>query len=225
MEGRLPRGSLESPPMSEDRLISLNPRWHRRVWSLAKSGWRAFFQIAVVLAALTFLQGQQPVLDRSIDHGSKILSIGRAGFSPLYVRIFGVEFFINFDRDAAGHELLNATKPISGFGTRGFLYQQTLWLPWSKIRLDLQGLKNLSFDEWRGDFPSPYGVYCFEIEARNVLSNQLTVEPVLTPSVKLSASLFGPMGTAEVVGSYPNVLLVAEAQIKSDCHALYEEMR
>ena len=210
----------------EDRPISLAPRWYQRAWLFAASVWRAFFQIAIVLAALTFLQGQQPVLDRRIDHGSKVLTISRAGFSPLVVRIFAIKFDVNFDRDATGHASLNSAKPISGISTRGLLLKQTLWIPWSTMRVDLKSYPQLPFDEWKGgDLPSPYGVYCLEIEARNVLSNQSIVEPVLTPEQTFSASMFGPMGLGGTMGGDPKPLLAAEAQIKSDCLALYDKMR
>jgi hypothetical protein len=79
--------------------------------------------------------------------------------------------------------------------------------------------------EWSGDIPSPYGVYCLEIEARNLLSNQSTVEPVLTPKLKFPASMFGPMDLGGMGGGYPKALLAIEAQIKSDCLAFYDKMR
>ena len=194
--------------------------------ALLRRAWGAVFQIAIFIAALSFLQRQQPVLDRRIDHGTKVLTIARAGISPLRLRVFAVKFDINFDTDNSGHAILNSAKPIGGFSTRGLLFEQTLWLPWSEIRLDLKTLPRIPFDEWRGgDLPSPYGVYCLEIEARNVLSNQSVVEPVLTPVLRFSASLFGPIGSGAMGGGYPDPMDAAEAQIKSECLALYDKMR
>jgi hypothetical protein len=97
-------------------------------------------------------------------------------------------------------------------------------MPWSTMRVDLARDTQLPFDEWKGDLPSPYVVYCLEIEARNMLSNQSVVEAVLTPKVKFATSLFGFMGPG-VLGGDPSSLLATEAQIKSECLAMYEKMR
>ncbi len=197
----------------------------QRIWSFIKAAWSWIFQIAIFIAVLTFLQGQQPVLDRRIDHESKLLTIARAGFAPLNVRVFGVEFDVNFDRDAAGCVSINSAEPIKGASTRGLLFQQIMWIPWSTTRVDLKSYPQLPFDEWEGNLPSPYGVYCRAIEARNVLSNQSVVEPVITPKMKFAASMFGPMGLGGMGGGNPKHLLDAEAQIKSECLALYDKMR
>jgi hypothetical protein len=199
----------------------------QRAWSFIKAAWRAIFQIAILLAVLAFLQGQQPALDRAVDHGSKILTLskGPLDFSLLHVRVFAIEFDVNFDRDATGHASINSAKPIKSTSTRGLLFEQTLWIPWSTTRVDLKSYSQLPFDEWKGDLPSPYGVYCLAIEARNELSNQSVVEPVITPKLKFSASMFGPMGLGAMGGGDPKPLLDAEAQIKSECLALYDKMR
>jgi hypothetical protein len=191
--------------------------------SFAKSVWSAIFQFAVFVAVLSFLQTQQPLIQRRIDHQNKILTITRTGFSPLRVRIFANAFDVNFDR-ATAHASLDSAKPIAAVSTRGLLTEQTLWMPWSTMRVDLARDTQLPFDEWKGDLPSPYVVYCLEIEARNMLSNQSVVEAVLTPKVKFATSLFGFMGPG-VLGGDPSSLLATEAQIKSECLAMYEKMR
>jgi hypothetical protein len=206
--------------------VSSDNRWYHRAWPIAAGLWRAIFQVAIFIAALAFLQAQQPLLDRRIDHGTKILTISRAGFSPIKVRIFAIEFDVNFDRDATGWASLNSAKPINSISTRGLLLEQLLWRPWSSMSVDLKSYAQLPFEEWKGEIPSPYGVYCLALEARNVLSNQSVVEQVLTPQQKFPASMFGPMGLGGAMGGgYPNPLFVAEAQIKSECLALYDKMR
>lgn len=206
----------------------LPPQCCQRVSSLAKKVWGAIFQIAVFIAVLSFVQAQQPTLDRTIDHRDKILTLskGLLNFSLLHVRIFAVEFDVNFDRDAAGHASINSAKPVSGVSTRGALFEKTVWVPWHSTRVDLKNYGQLPFDEWKsGDLPSPYGLYCLAIEMRNVLSNQSTVELVLTPKQKFAASIFGPMGSGGAMAGDPAPFLAAEAQIKSECLALYDKMR
>jgi hypothetical protein len=107
--------------MSEDDSISLIPPWYQRTWTLAKAAGRTIFQISVFVAALTFLQRQEPLLDRKVDHGTKLLSITRVGISPLKAKIFAIRFDVNFVRDNRGHTSINPAVPINAIYTNGIL--------------------------------------------------------------------------------------------------------
>ena len=195
----------------------------------AKAAWLGVFQIVIFIAALVYLLGQQPQVDYGINHINKVLTISPSGLSPLYLRIYAIEFSVNWDRDAAGHASINSAKPVSWVSTPGLLYEMTSWKPWWTMHAELSKT-HLPFDEWTDKIPSPYELYCLVIEARNMLSNQFTIEPLLTPKQKFrpffAKNSFEPVLfdflAAALGGGDPKPLLDAEAQIKSDCVALYD---
>jgi len=208
--------------------VSLIPRWYERIWAWINPPLRAVLQISIILAALTFLQSQEPLIDRRIDHQDKVLSIARAGFSPVKIAIYAISFEINLIVDEANHVSLNVQDPIKAVSTRGFILEKTLWAPWSsQVVFNLRSNNRLEFEDWSaGEISKSEHLYCLAIETRNLLSNRFTVDTVLTPKRMFSASLFGPMSRSSALGGgYPKALLTIEAQIKSDCRALYDKAR
>jgi hypothetical protein len=214
----------------DDENISQSLRRHgrrRELWEGVKTTVGLIFQISVIVAVISFFQRQEPQVERAIDHQTKVLTLSRAGWAPVGMKIYAIAFDVGFTKDAAGHFALNPTKPIDGVSTRGMILDQVLWYPWSSITVNLVGKATLPFDEWTGgDQPSPYTVYCLAIEARNKLSNQSAIETVLTDKAKFSASMFGPIGPwGAMGGGYPGALLSVERQISADCRAFYEKIR
>ncbi len=208
--------------------VSLIPRWYERIWAWINPPLRAALQLSIILAALTFLQSQEPLVDRRIDHQNKVLSIARAGFSPTAITVYAISFQINLTIDQANHVSLNAQDPIRAVSTRGSILEKTLWAPWSsQVVFNLRSNNRLEFEDWRaGELATSEDLYCLAIETRNLLSNRYTVDTVLTPKRMFSASLFGPMSRSSGLGGgYPKALLIIEAQIKSDCRALYDKAR
>jgi hypothetical protein len=182
--------------------------------------------VAILFAALTFLQKQEPLLERRLDHESKILTISRAGFAPLHVQVYASTFVVNFVRDDRGHTSINSSAPISAVYTNGRLLERTLWFPWSQMREDLKNVGRLDFDEWMAETPTQFDVYCLAIDARNMLSNQSVIELVLTPRLRFRASIFGPIPQSGALGGgYPKDLFAVEALIKNDCRTLYDKVR
>jgi hypothetical protein len=210
-----------------DPHISLIPRWYERIWAWVNPLLKAVLQISIILAALTFLQRQEPLIDQKIDHQSKLLRITRAGFSPVKVSVYAITFDINLIVDDKNHVSLNTRDLVKSANTRGFVLEKTLWAPWrSELVLDLQRNSTLEFQDW--DFtetPELERLYCLAVEVRTLLSNQFVIAPILTPARKFSASLFGPMSRSSALGGNPRELLTAEAEIMSDCRALYAKVR
>src|SRR5262249_50306531 len=160
------------------------PRWYVRLWAWIKSALRVLFQVAIFIAALTFLQRQEPTITPSIDHQTKALTIAGSGFAPLTVRVYAIRFEINYLlADEGSHIALNAQDPISAVYTHGFVLEGTTWL--RPLAVDLRK-SNLTFTTWPPETTAPprqAGLYCLAIEARNLLSNQSVIEPVLTPEM------------------------------------------
>jgi hypothetical protein len=198
---------------------------HAPIWGWFGPPLQAVFQIAVIFAALTFVQQQETLTVRSVDHGTKVLKIASVGLSPLMVRVYAIRFEINNLVDAANHVQLNAEDPIAGISTRGFVLEGTTW--WQPLTVDLKKSVGLTFTTWPREItPRQEGLYCLVIEARSPLSNRSTIEPLLTPELLFPASLFGPMSSnASMGGGYPKGLLAVERQVKSDCLALYDKVR
>jgi hypothetical protein len=210
-------------PMDETP-ISLMPRWYERLWGWINSLLGSVFQLTVIIAAVTFLQQLEPVIDRSIDHETKVLTVASTGFVPMTVRVYAIRFEINYLIDAANHIALNAQEPIAGISTRGFVLEGTTW--WRPLAVDLKRSNGLTFTTWPSELSRQAGLYCLAVEARNPLSNRSVIEPILTPEMMFSASVFGPMSRKSGMGGgYPKDLLAVEQQVKSDCRALYDKVR
>jgi hypothetical protein len=173
---------------------------------------------------VSFVQQQEPDIDRKIDRESKVLSIASTGFVPLAVRVYAIRFEINYVIDAANHIALNAQEPIAGISTRGFVFEGTSW--WRPHAVDLKQSNGLTFTTWPSEPSRQTGLYCLAVEARNILSNHSVIDLVLTPEMMFPASLFGPISRASALGGgYPTSLLAVEQQVKSDCRALYHKVR
>jgi hypothetical protein len=203
----------------------LMPRWYERLWGWINPPLRALFQVAIIIAAASFVQQQEPDIDRRIDHESKVLTIASTGFAPLAVRVYAIRFEINYLVDAASHISLNTQEPIATVYTRGFVLEGTTW--WHPLAVDLKQSNGLTFATWSPEtVPHQAGLYCLAVEARNILSNRSVIDLVLTPEMMFPASIFGPISRASVFGGgYPKSLLAVEQQVKSDCRALYDKVR
>jgi hypothetical protein len=205
--------------------ISLKPSVLQRAWSVFVTALSIVFQISVIIAVFTFFQRQEPKIERNIDHETKVLEIGRAGYAPLALNVYAVSFDLPLRKDDRGHIFLDPAVPIQSVGTHGKVGGAELWYPTSKLIIDLRRSPlKFSADEPLGS--SPMTVYCLVIEARNLLSNQSVVETVLTQNSLFPVSMFGPIGSkGSMGGGYNATFFGVERLINSECRSLYEKIR
>jgi hypothetical protein len=191
--------------------------------------WRSFLgaiptiaQVSIILAALAFLQQQEPLVTVSIDHQTKELIFKNNGLVPVSIQLYAVQFDLNFLTDPAHHMTLDKDKPIATFSTRGPLPSFTVW-PLTKRTRDLKK-SQLDFDEWNGKYDgSNQTVYCIAFEKSSWLGKSSS-DVALTPKLKFSASLFGRSPpSAGMGGGFPLELFAVERQIKDGCLTLFDK--
>jgi hypothetical protein len=204
------------------------PRWYKRLWGWINPPLQALIRIAIIIAALSFLQRVDPTIDGRINHEAKTLTIATS-FLPVTVQIYAFRFEINNLVDAVGHVSVNSEEPIDAIGTRGFILgKQTIW-PWrGSITIDLKQANGLTFKKLSPQPLHQEGLYCLAIEALNPLSNQSVIQLILTSETMFPLSTFGPMPPNAGMGggykAWQNVEQV-EQRVKSDCRAMYDRVR
>jgi hypothetical protein len=182
-------------------------------------------QISIVLAALTFFQQQEPSIEIGINHETKMLSLRNAGLTPVNLRAYALEFGINQIVGADHHLSINKDDPIKSLYTRGAIIQSTTIWPFATLTQDLTKSTQLQFDEWKGQNPD-LATYCIAFESKTLLGSKSITQILLTPKLKFSASLFGPLpNNSGFGGGYPKTLLAVEKQIREDCLTIFEKTR
>jgi hypothetical protein len=229
-------GPWEAPASDDSDLIFLghhNPHWTARIAQALVNLWLRQWPwiigtviaiIALVIAALAFLQQQEPSIEMRVDHQTKILSLSNSSMVPVTVRAWAVEFGINLILDAQQHALINKDDPIKSFSTHGAIIPASTIGPLATLTRDLTQFPQLKFDEWTGQEPD-WTVYCIAFEEKSWLG-KTTVDTLLTPKLKFSASPFGPLPRNSAMGGgYPKTLLALEKQMKTDCLTILEKSR
>jgi hypothetical protein len=187
---------------------------------------KIILNVSILLAALTFVQAQDPLVQVRIDHASKIITILSKGLSPVTVRLYAEEFDLNMELDDRGHLFIPMDKPIEAVYTRNFIAQGAVMFPWITKIVDLRTYPQFSFNEPSDGLPGKV-VYCIIVDARSWLSNKVSLSAVLTPSTKFSVSIFGPMNEySGSGGGYEAVKrdLQIEQTMQKDCLDIYQKI-
>jgi hypothetical protein len=193
-----------------------------RTWSTIKHCATLFGKgvayISVTIAALSFLQRQEPLKEIHLNHWTKTLSIRNNGFVPF--RVTAKAFLFELDWNLIGDE-----KPIARASTLGTLFDGDIIWPFQKYFIKLTEYKQLEFQKM-GPVPGKK-LYCIVVSFRNPLSNQLSSIVQLTPSDLFPASLFGPWSKqSSGGGDYEAVkrIMVVEDKITQDCLRLQSKL-
>jgi hypothetical protein len=187
------------------------------------------FKLTIFVSLLTFIQRQEPLLETTMDHSTKVLSVTNGSLSPIWIWMYVIRFDLNWHYDEHGHVGITNDEPIGVVYTRGFIVRGEVLWPWPArtrtVDLTTFGAR-LPFEKW-GPNSSAEGnaVYCIAVEGQNVLSNQRTRNAILTTNLMFPSSPFGPMGNAVSGGGYQAVkkYLDLEETIKNTCMALYDK--
>lgn len=198
--------------------------WGQRLFS-------SIFKLTIFVSLLTFIQRQEPLLEITMNHSTKVLSVTNVNLSPITIGMYVVSFELNWHHDERGHVSIVTDNPIGIVSTRGFILRNAMLWPWpvgTKV-VDLTTFGPLlKFKKWDSNPSSEdNAVYCIAVDGRNVLSNQRTKNAILTTNLMFSASIFGPMGNGGSGGGYEIVkkYLDLERLIKNVCMELYDKSR
>lgn len=182
-------------------------------------------QISIVLAVIAFFQQQEPSIETRISHQTKLLTLQNTGLTPVNVNAYVILFNINRVTLDGQLTSINKDDPIGGLHTRGpIIRSETIW-PFSSFNRDLTNYGQLEFDEWSGQ-DLDWATYCIAIKSRTWLGSKSSTQIVLTPKLKFSASLIGPMPMESALGGgYPKTLFALEKQLSEVCLSIFEKVR
>jgi hypothetical protein len=202
----------------------------RLTWTGVQKILSAVFKLTIFISLITFIQRQEPLIETDMNHTTKMLVLSNWSFVPVSMRIYTVSFELNWIADnnnRASH--LQRDKPINNLSTRGFVADNVWIWPLGRKAFDLTKFPLLSFTkiDWN-DIKDPGTIYCLAIENRSVLSNQVTVDTILTSNEMFSPSLFArPRSKYEAMGGgYESIkhYWEVEATIKNDCKTVYSDV-
>lgn len=102
-----------------------------------RSIFSALFKLTILIAALSFIQRQEPLIENTIDHQTKIVSISNNGLSPISASLFVVRFDLNWNIDKAGHQSIDNDNPINQLNSLGHILNKAIILPFCTERIEL----------------------------------------------------------------------------------------
>jgi hypothetical protein len=234
--------SPQPPPLLRRCLFIL-----QRIFRGTSYAWRAcrltssqvprFFdfilKLTIFVSLLTFIQRQEPLLEATMNHSTKVLSVTNGSLSPISLWMYVISFDINWTQDQQGYISISKDIPIGIVATRGFILREIMLWPWpwpartKSVDLTTVGAMLKFIKLGPNTRQDDSTVYCVAVEGQNVLSNQRTRNAILTTNVMFAASPFGPMGNGGTSGGFQVVkkYLDLEEMIKNICMALYDRSR
>jgi hypothetical protein len=173
--------------------------------------WKTVFSAAILIAALSFIQRQEPYVAMRIDPKERILSLSNVSLVPISTMVYAVSFEVNLQES-----LPDSLKITNTQITGTVMSEKTLWFG-RKRSHDLKKDQRFSFLSDLAFPNAPLAVYCFVLEERNLLSNQNKVE-FMTISNDPMDSFHGI--TEGSFGEF-GFLLKWEENTQDLCHSLY----
>jgi hypothetical protein len=90
-------------------------------------------KLSIVVAALTFVQRQEPRPEITMDHSTKILSVTNGSLSPIRLWMYVVKFDVNWHQDQRGHLSILKDDPLGIVARQGFILSGTASLSKDKM--------------------------------------------------------------------------------------------